>query len=109
MPFIKAAVISDVPAGSMKKVTVNDIDILVANVDGNFYALNNKCPHKGGPLCEGKLENNVIHCPWHKAMFEVNTGKNISPAKIGPLSFKVKDVQSYKVKVEGNEIMVEVS
>ncbi|MFH1207132.1 MAG: Rieske 2Fe-2S domain-containing protein [Patescibacteria group bacterium] len=108
MPFKKALNTSEVPVGNMKHVNVEGTEILVANVGETYYAINNTCPHMGGSLGEGKLEGNIIHCPKHGAMFDVISGKNVGPAKIAFTKLKVKDVQSYPIKVAGNDIFVEV-
>ena len=100
------AKVSDVPSGKMKSVKVNGKDVLIVNVDGKYYAIGGKCTHRGGDLSKGALSGKIITCPKHKAMFEVTTGKVISGPKI-PLSRpKINDEPSYKVKVEGDEILV---
>lgn len=81
---------------------------MIANVDGNFYALNNWCTHEEGNLSEGALRKNVITCPEHGAQFDVITGKPL----LGPDGESAESTQpekSYKVVVQGNEIMVELA
>jgi 3-phenylpropionate/trans-cinnamate dioxygenase ferredoxin subunit len=65
MEFVKAASISEVPAGKMKKVKVGENEVLIANVGGKYYAIGNRCTHAGGSLSEGLLEGNVVTCPKH--------------------------------------------
>ena len=76
--------------------------IALFNVDGTFYAIADTCTHKGGPLSEGSFEGNTVTCPWHGANFDVCTGKNLTP----PATAKVT---SYNVRVEGDEVEVEIS
>src|SRR2546427_7356751 len=48
------------------------------NVDGTYYAINNSCAHRGGPLGEGELDGRVVTCPWHAWRWDVTTGANIN-------------------------------
>jgi nitrite reductase/ring-hydroxylating ferredoxin subunit len=72
--FEKVAEVSEVPAGTTKIVKVGMLEVFVANIDGSFYALPNKCTHAGGPLGRGRLTGNVIQCPFHGSKFDVKTG-----------------------------------
>ena len=53
--FVKVAETAEVPAGKMKMVTVDGKEILIANVEGKYYAMGNKCTHRGGHLSKGSL------------------------------------------------------
>ena len=77
---------------------VNGKAIAVFNVDGTFYAIDNTCVHRGGPLGEGDVVGDVVACPWHNWEFNVKTG-----ACINNPSAKVK---AYEVTVEGTDIKV---
>ncbi|MBS7279066.1 MAG: non-heme iron oxygenase ferredoxin subunit [Candidatus Freyarchaeota archaeon] len=103
--FVKVAEASEIPSGKVKKVELEGKEILIANVDGKYYAIGNKCTHMGGDLSKGSLSGNIVTCPRHKATFDVTSGKVVSGPKF-PLSPKIKDEKSYKVKVEGNDILV---
>ena len=92
MEFIKAASTTEIPQGTMKKVNVNDKIVLIANVNGKFYALNNACPHSGGSLADGKLNGDVVTCPKRGAQFNVKTGETVGEAKIA--FFKTKPYRS---------------
>jgi len=106
MSYVKVAATTDIPAGKMKMIKVKDKEILIANVDGKYYAIGNKCTHKGGDLSKGTLTGGIITCPRHKAKFDVTTGKSVSGPKI-PLSKKnLSDEPVYKVKVEGSDILI---
>src|ERR1700758_3421934 len=65
MAFARAASLSEIPAGSIKEVQVGGKTVALANVGGLFFAMDNTCLHRGGPLGEGQLEGNVVTCPWH--------------------------------------------
>lgn len=66
---------AEIPRGQSRAVRAGRYDVAIFNVDGEFYALENNCPHQGGPIAEGWLEDNVISCPWHGWCFDVRTGK----------------------------------
>ena len=98
--FVKVASTNDLKPGENKVVNVNGNEVALFNVDGQFFATTNVCPHKGGPLGEGILEGDVISCPWHGWKFNVKTG--VSPV------VPTAKVPSYEVKVEGSDVMVSV-
>ena len=56
---------------------VNGIWIALFNVDGTFYAMDNSCPHAGGPLGEGKVNGGIVECPWHGWRFDIRTGTRV--------------------------------
>jgi 3-phenylpropionate/trans-cinnamate dioxygenase ferredoxin subunit len=108
MSFIKALNKNELISGTMKKVTLNGIDVLIANVEGTFYGISNKCPHMGGSLAKGQLEGNTVKCPIHGSKFSIITGENIGDAKILFIKQKVKNAKVFKVKLEGEEVFVDV-
>ena len=79
----KVCKVSDVPKAAMKGFTVKSRQILIANVDGNFYAVDAICPHMNGYLPSGKLERNEVVCPVHRARYNVATGKLVKVGKEG--------------------------
>jgi nitrite reductase (NADH) small subunit len=98
--FVKVAQTSDLAPGECKTVSVNGQEIALFNVDGKFYALDNTCPHQGGPLGEGMLDGTVVTCPWHGWRFDVCTG-------VSPVVPTAKAAR-FDVKVEGNDVLVKV-
>ena len=96
-------------------MSVRGIRVGVLSVDGQFFALRNKCPHKGAPLCEGTvggtflpsrpneyvygMDNKVIRCPWHGWEFDLTTGKSL---------FEPDDVRVkvYRVSVENGDVFL---
>src|SRR5665647_870270 len=106
MKYVKVARTSEIAVGSKQKIALNNVEILLTNIDGSYYAINNKCPHMGGSLYDGSLESDIIVCPRHGAAFNVITGKNVRDAKIVFVKMKVNDTQSLPVKVEGTDILV---
>ncbi len=106
MSFVKVGELSEVPVGKMKMFKVGEKEYLVANLDGNYYAMGNRCTHANGNLSQGSLEGNVVTCPRHKSKFDVTTGKVISGPKIPLFHPKINDEPSYEVKVEGNALLL---
>ncbi len=99
--FVKAAKTGDVALGSAKMVEVSGKKIAIFNVDGKYYAIDNTCTHRGGPLAEGALDGKEVTCPWHGAVFDVTTGEVLGPPAPKPVS-------RYDVRVSGKDIEVEV-
>jgi nitrite reductase/ring-hydroxylating ferredoxin subunit len=106
--YTKAASKSDIAIGSMKMVKLGEKEVLIANVDGSYYAINNRCTHAGTDLSKGTLKGNIVECPKHHARFDITTGKVVSPPKVAFFHPKIKDESSYQVKVENEDIMVKL-
>jgi nitrite reductase/ring-hydroxylating ferredoxin subunit len=90
----------DLPEGTGKVVTVSGTEVAVFRVEGRFFAIDNKCLHRGGPLGEGELRDRTIVCPWHGWKYDVTTGslETIPTLKVG----------TYNIVVEGPEIFIEI-
>jgi len=98
--YIKMAERQEIPKNKMKVFKVEDHEILVVNVEGELYALENRCPHMGYPLYFGRLEGKVLTCGFHYAKFDVTTGKSLGSVTDKPLKkFKIK-IQNSLVQVE---------
>ena len=102
MGKILAGKVSDITSGKMIMVSTDGKDILVTNVDGNYYAMDDTCTHAGASLSEGSLDGSTITCPWHGSTWDCKTGKLVA------FGAQLKDLSSYKVTVESDEIFVEV-
>jgi nitrite reductase (NADH) small subunit len=101
MPFVLAAKIADVPVGSVHEVQVAGKAVALANVDGKFFAINNTCLHRGGPLGEGSLQGKTVTCPWHGWEYDVTTGKLLQNPTMG--------VACYATEVRGEEVFVDIA
>ena len=99
--FVTVARLSDVPSGACRSVEVDGAGIALFNVDGVLFALDNCCPHAGGPLGEGVLSGETVTCPWHGWRINVRTGARPENPEI--------TVQRYTVNIEGDEIQVDLS
>jgi len=106
LEFVKVAESSEIPVGKMRMFRIGEKEYLVANVNGKYYAIGNRCTHAGADLSQGSLEGNVLTCPKHKSKFDVTTGKVISGPKIPLFHPKINDEPSYEVKVEGTALML---
>lgn len=109
---------SDLPPGSHKVVNVEGREIGIFNVDGDFHALPNLCPHQIGPLCEGRVsgtliarkdtdwkpqwvhEGEIVTCPWHGLEYHIATGQC--------LAFPEVRLRTYEVVVENEEIRLRI-
>jgi nitrite reductase/ring-hydroxylating ferredoxin subunit len=101
MAFTKAAAVQEVPPGTGKQVQLSGKVIALFQVNGAFYAIDDTCPHRGGPLSEGQVEGTEVICPWHNACFDLTTGAVLSPPA-------TKGVGCYKVQVVGDEVQIDV-
>ena len=97
--FVPVIVASALAPGAMTWVAVERERVLLANVDGAFYALRDACGHRAMPLSKGRLTGHVVECPLHFATFDVRTGKALD----GPAS---ADVPSYEVQVSDDTVFV---
>ena len=77
MEFVKVIEAAELPDNQMVKVEVGGKDELLANVDGVYHAIANKCTHLGGSLAKGVLEGSTVTCPRHGAQFDVKTGEAV--------------------------------
>jgi nitrite reductase/ring-hydroxylating ferredoxin subunit len=74
----EVAKLSEIPEGSMKRVTANGERILLANVGGRICATSDRCGHQNASLSKGSLQGRVVTCPLHGATFDITTGQNLS-------------------------------
>lgn len=91
----------EVPEGSTRAFSVEGRQVAITYVNGEFYAYFNACSHMDLPLDEGRLAGTILECPHHGATFELKTGEALSMPAVTPL-------EMYKVKVEGEEIKIEL-
>ena len=95
--FVVVAEVGDLAPGEMKFVAIERERIVLANVEGGFYALRDVCGHRNAPLSRGKLDGYLIECPLHFAVFDIRTGRLME----GPVS---ANVPVYEVRVAGDTV-----
>src|ERR687887_1742195 len=126
--FVDIAKVDKIPAGKMKHVEVNGKEIVIANMNGKFYALDDRCGHMNALLSMGNLTGNIATCPFHGAKFDVSSGKKLSEPVLTPSQemeplpktwqkylehagqlmshIKTYDQERYEVRVEQDSIKI---
>ena len=97
--FVPAVKASELSPGAMTWVAIDRERVVIANVNGVFYALQDRCGHRHVPLSSGTLWGYALECPLHFAIFDVRTGKLLG----GPAS---ADVPTYEVRIEDDTVYV---
>jgi nitrite reductase/ring-hydroxylating ferredoxin subunit len=130
--WVDVADTQDIEKGKMSLVEVGRKKAVIANVEGKFYAFNDRCPHMNAPLHLGTLQGKVIMCALHFATYDVTTGKKLSdpkelstppeimqkmPANFLQMAGKMAeimqqiettDLETYETKTENNRIFVRI-
>jgi 3-phenylpropionate/trans-cinnamate dioxygenase ferredoxin subunit len=84
-PFRPAIPLAELPAGSLRRVTFGDLDVLLANTSLGLAAVDDRCPHMAAPLSIGELEGCVVACPLHSGRFDLETGEPVQMPTTGGL------------------------
>lgn len=137
MGFVKIATTGEIPPGTMKHVEIEKTELLIANVNGRFYAIGDRCGHENARLSRGSLMDTIVTCPMHSSQFDVTTGKLMSgpvleldgmkemfsgcpdhvKKKAGEIFgaiaeeqrlIKTYDQPVYEVKIDGSNLLVKV-
>ena len=98
--FFKVAEIREVEPGKRKVVLVNGTEIVLFNINGEFYAINNRCPHAEFSLGAGLIYEDMVICPGHARMFKLKTGECVTK--------KSRPVKTYNVVIEGKDIKIKL-
>jgi nitrite reductase/ring-hydroxylating ferredoxin subunit len=129
--YVEAAKVNEIPSGKMKHVELNGKEIVVSNVNGKYYAMDDRCGHMNALLSMGNVSNdNLVTCPFHGARFDVTNGKKVKEPVLTPSQemeplpktwqkylehagqlmsrIKTYDQEVYEVKVEGDSIRVKL-
>ncbi len=96
MAEFKVARVSEIAPGTTKVVYAGETELMLCNVGGAIYAIEDVCTHDGGPLDQGELEGNCIVCPRHGATFDVRTGEVVTLPAVIPIG-------TFPVRVDGDE------
>ena len=99
--FVEVAKKSEIPENGAISVQVEGKRLALMNLRGEIYAIDDDCPHEGGPLSEGQIIGEEIECPWHTSHFNIKTGRvTMDPA--------TKDVATHRVRVVRDAVEVEI-
>lgn len=126
--YFEVAKIDEIPPGNMKHVELDGKEIVVSNVNGKFYAMDDRCGHMNARLSNGNINQNIVTCPFHAAKFDISTGKKIGepvleiPPDMEPLPpkwqkymenvgkemsyIKTYNQNTYEVTIEGDVIKI---
>ena len=100
--FHNVCEVSDIPDGEAQTFVVDDTTIGILHIDGEFYAVNDRCPHAGASLARGDIEGDVVCCRIHHWRFSIRDGAYLDEAKPD------LNARSYSVRVVGNQVQVEL-
>ena len=113
--LVEASKAGDLKDGTMKTISVNGREILLAKVSNKYYAADNRCPHMGGNLSKGKLEGTVVTCPLHGSQFDLSDGRVVRWLKgsgvlsmVGRVLKSPRQLTIYNVTVEDERVMIEI-
>jgi nitrite reductase/ring-hydroxylating ferredoxin subunit len=128
--FVEIAKVNEISDGKMKHVEVDGKEVLIANIGGKFYAINDRCGHMNALLSMGNLTGNTVTCPFHGAKFDVTNGKKLSepiltPSQemeplpqtwqkffenVGQLMTRIKtyDQIAYETKIDGDSVKIKL-
>jgi nitrite reductase/ring-hydroxylating ferredoxin subunit len=126
--YVEAGKVNEISNGQMKHVKINGKEIVIANLDGKFYAFADRCGHMNARLSRGNINQNIVTCPFHAAKFDITSGKKTGepvleiPPGMEPLPptwqkymgsvgnemsyIKTYDQETYEVKVDGDIVKV---
>ena len=97
--WVSIAKTEDVPEGEMIATTIDDVELLVANVEGDYRAIGSTCTHEGGNLAEGWIDGREVTCPLHGSVFDLASGEAVGPPADEP-------VPVFDLRIEGEEIQI---
>lgn len=99
MSWVNVCKTTDIECGKLKVVDLDGTDVIIFNVDNEFYALEDNCTHDNSEISSGKIEGKCIVCPRHGAKFDITNGAVLSaPA--------YEDIEKFELKVEGDDIYI---
>ena len=128
--YVEAGKVSEISNGQMKHAEINGKEIVIANLDGKFYAFADRCGHMNARLSRGNINQNVVTCPFHAAKFDVTTGKKLSEPILTPSQnmeplpqtwqtffenvgqvmahIKTYDQTTYETRIDGERIEIKI-
>lgn len=98
--YVKVAQASAIKPGMLAMTMVGAVEVMIANLDGEFFALDNVCPHEGWALHEGILEDDCVECPGHSHFYSVKTGQRTGVPE--------ECAKVFQCKVDGDDVLVDL-
>ncbi|MBV9867910.1 MAG: nitrite reductase small subunit NirD [Abitibacteriaceae bacterium] len=98
--FVTVAQCESLSDGVGECVRIGNKQIALFRLGEEFYAIDNECPHSGGPLCDGFTEGHKVMCPWHCWEFNITNGECLTVAGF--------DVESYPVRIENGTVQIQI-
>lgn len=98
--YVKVAKVGDLEPGERLLIDFEDVTVALFNIADQYYCIEDLCTHDGGPVAEGELDDHVIECPRHGALFDVRDGSVLSMPAVIP-------VPTYEVVVDGDDILID--
>ena len=99
--FVGVGTVSEFTPGRGRMVVVDGRHVAVFRLGDEFFALDNLCLHRGGPLCDGPIANNVVTCPWHGWSYQIKTGMMVQDPRVG--------VSCHDVRIDGDRVSVRLT
>ena len=99
--FVPVGRLGDFTPGQGRMVDVSGRHVAVFRLGDELYALDNMCLHRGGPLCDGHIDNGVVTCPWHGWSYEIKTGTMVQDPRVG--------VSRHEIRLDGDHVTVRLS
>jgi nitrite reductase (NADH) small subunit len=99
--FVVVGKVADFAPGSGTMVVVSGRHVALFRIGDEFHAIDNMCLHRGGPLCEGEIDNGVVTCPWHGWSYELKTGTMVQDPRVG--------VSRHEVRLRSDDVEVRLS
>jgi nitrite reductase/ring-hydroxylating ferredoxin subunit len=99
--FVVVGRVHDFAPGAGKMVTVAGRHVAIFRLGDDLFALDNMCLHRGGPLCEGPIEREVVTCPWHGWSYQIRTGTMVQDPRVG--------VSKHEVRIDGDQVAVRLT
>jgi nitrite reductase (NADH) small subunit len=99
MAFVKVGSLAELPPGSVMEVTLGEESYAICNAGGELHALQGICPHAGGPIGQGNLQDHLVVCPWHEWAYDCRTGENDYDPTV--------KLDRFLVKIEGDDILLD--
>jgi len=108
MTLVKIAQVDEFNIGDQKRILIGGREVLLFNIHNSYFAIENKCSHKGCQLHRGTVEQYCIKCPRHGSLIDIRTGEVKQTVRNVIAITQANDVYSYPVHIRGNDIFINI-